>query len=48
MITLCTKNLSINMLIQVDLDLVPLEAKRLHFAGGSAGGFAGGFAGCVA
>ena len=32
------------------VDLLPLEAKRLHFAGGSAGGFAAaGFAaGCVA
>ena len=43
------------MLIQVDLTLpdpehpkgLPLEAKRLCFAGGSAGGSAGGFAGCV-
>ena len=51
--TLCIKNLFLNllMLIQVDLTLpdpehpkgLPLEAKRLCFGGG----FAGGFVGCV-
>ena len=53
MITLFYQKLSINMLIHVDRSLpalLPLDAKRLLFAGGSAGGFAaGGFAaGCVA
>ena len=48
--TLFYQKLSINMLIHVDqslpaLDLLPLEAKRLLFAGGFPGGFA---AGCVA